>query len=61
MSKTIKEVLMTRDGMTESEAISLIFDAKCDLEDRLAEGDLPFDICNEWFGLEEDYLIDLMG
>ena len=46
--------------MTESEADDLIADAKEDLNDRLKAGEMPFDICSEWFGLEEDYLEELM-
>ena len=58
--KTIKQVLITRDNLTEDEAIELIADAKEDLNTRLEAGELPFDICAEWFGLEEDYLEELM-
>lgn len=59
MLKTIKQVLMTRDDMTESEADDLIADARTDLTERLEAGEMPFDICAEWFGLEEDYLEEL--
>lgn len=57
---SIKSVLMRRDGMTADEADELIAEAKADLEARLAQGEMPFDICEEWFGLEPDYLFDLM-
>lgn len=57
---SIKKVLMERDEMTSDEADELINEAKEDLEDRLALGDMPFDICAEWFGLEPDYLDDLI-
>jgi len=57
---SIKKVLMERDGMSASEADELISLAKADLMDRLAEGDMPFDICEEWFGLEPDYIDDLI-
>ena len=60
MTNEIKEVLMRRDGMTETEAINLIDEAKFDFNERLAEGDMPFDICADWFGLEEDYIMDLI-
>ncbi len=60
MLKTIKQVLITRDNMTSSEADDLIADAKKDLNERLEDGEMPFDICAEWFGLEEDYLEELM-
>lgn len=57
---SIKKVLMERDGMSESEADELIKDAKADMFDRLADGEMPDDICEEWFGLEPDYIMDLM-
>ena len=58
--ETIKQVLMTRDNMTAGEADDLINDAKNDLNDRLADGELPDDICSEWFGLEPDYIMEIM-
>lgn len=60
MTKSIKEVIMDRDGLTSDEADELIADATKDLHERLAEGELPFDICEEWFGLEPDYIYELM-
>lgn len=60
MLKNIKQVLMMRDDLTEVEAERLIMDAKEDLNSRLKDGELPFDICADWFGLEEDYLEELM-
>jgi len=57
---SIKSVLMNRDGMSEEEANSLIADAREDFNTRLAEGETPFDFCAEWFGLEPDYLDELM-
>ena len=58
--KTIKEVLMTRDGMSEKEADNLIAEAKQDFNDRLETGESPMDICEEWFGLEPDYLDEFL-
>ena len=58
--KTIKEVLMTRDGMSEKEASDLIAEAKQDFNDRLETGESPMDICEEWFGLEPDYLDEFL-
>ncbi len=58
--KTIKEVLMTRDGMSEKEASDLIAEAKQDFNDRLESGDNLMDICEEWFGLEPDYLDEFL-
>ena len=58
--ETIKQVLMRRDGMTEEEAELLIADAREDLNYRLSLGKMPDDICEEWFGLEPDYIFDLL-
>jgi len=57
---TIKQILMERDGMPGPEAESLIRDAKTDLHDRLALGEMPDDICADWFGLEPDYIAELL-
>ena len=56
----IKEILMKRDGLTEDEATDLIQEAQEDLHNRLADGEMPMDICAEWFGLEPDYLDELI-
>ena len=60
--KTIKQVLMERDGMSASEADELIEEAKNALFDYLDEGDQESaqDICEEYFGLEPDYLMELL-
>ena len=57
---SIKEVLMRRDNMSEEEADELIEEAKEDLMKRLKAGEYPDDICQDWFGLEPDYIFDLM-
>lgn len=57
--RTIKEILMDRDGMSSDEADELIEDAKEDMYSRLEAGEMPEDICEEWFGLEPDYLFEL--
>jgi len=57
---TIKEVLMERDKLTAEEADVCIKEAREDLHNRLAEGEMPFDICEEYFGLEPDYMMELM-
>lgn len=62
MDTSIKEVLMRRDKMTAEEADDLIAEAKADLQQRIADGDPSAeDICEEYFGLEPDYVIDLLG
>jgi len=57
MARTLKKVLMERDGMSEGEADeailfakSLVFNDGCDLEEVLLEE----------FGLEPDYVFDLL-
>ena len=60
MTKSIKEVLMERDGLTSDEADEFIAAATEDMYERLADGEMPFDLCEEWFGLEPDYLNQLM-
>lgn len=57
----IKKALMERDGMTEAQAEAAIKTARDDLNDRLALGEDAHDICEEHFGLEPDYLLDLIG
>ena len=57
---TIKQVLMRRDHMSAEEADDLIQQAIEDLHEQLAEGEMPEDICMEWFGLEPDYIFELI-
>jgi hypothetical protein len=58
--KTIKEILIRRDHMTEEEAEDLIAQAREDLYERLKEGEMPYNICGEYFGLEPDYIEELL-
>lgn len=58
--RSIKKILMDRDGMSPEDADSLISDAKRDMDSRLSEGEMPYDICEEWFGLEPDYIFELI-
>jgi hypothetical protein len=58
--KTIKEILMHRDSISAEEADEIIAIAKEDLAERLEAGEMPFDICEEHFGLEPDYIDELM-
>jgi len=57
---SIKRTLMDRDNISSSEADNLISEARDELYNRLAEGEMPFDFCEEAFGLEPDYLEDLI-
>jgi hypothetical protein len=58
--ETIKKVLMRRDGLSEDEAQNLVDQAREDLFERLENEEMPFDLCQEHFGLEPDYLDELM-
>ena len=58
--ETIKQVLIMRDGMSVKEANELIKLARNDFECRMESGDDAEDICEEWFGLEPDYIYDLI-
>lgn len=60
MNTTIKSVLMERDRMSSQEADRLIKEARQELHNRLTNGEVPMDICEEFFGLEPDYLIELL-
>lgn len=55
---SIKETLMRRDGMDAQDAEDIIAEAKEALQEYLAEGDMnsAYDVCEEFFGLEPDYL-----
>lgn len=60
MRSNLVKTLMERDGITEKEANDLVEEAKEELYNRLSEGELPYDICQEFFGLEPDYVEDLI-
>ena len=59
----IVKILMERDGMSQEDAQQLFNDAKEVLDQLLANGDTDaaYDICEEYFGLEPDYLQELIG
>jgi len=59
--ETIKEILIRRDGLTTEEADDLIQEATDNMNERLALGEMPDNICQEYFGLEPDYLMELIG
>jgi len=60
MVDSIKSVLMKRDNMSEHEANEAINEARDQLYDMLAAGEDPYYICEYEFGLEPDYLEDLL-
>ena len=57
---SIRKVLRERDGLTAEEAQERFLQAKEDLMKRIGEDDVPMDFCAEEFGLEPDYLDDLL-
>lgn len=54
---------MERDGITDEEAEENIKEAVSALTNYIDNGDftLANDVCEEFFGLEPDYLEELMG
>ena len=60
--KSIKQTLMDRDGITADHADELIAEAREDLEQLLDDGDMEnaYEICADHFGLEPDYLYELI-
>ena len=62
MYESIKEVIMRRDGISALESQDLITQAKEALQEYIASNDLEAaeNVCEEYFGLEPDFLTDLM-
>ena len=60
--ESIKEILMRRDEMSEETADEEIEGAREQLAEYLLEGDVESaeNICQECFGLEPDYIMELM-
>ena len=61
--ESIVKTLMKRDGISKSEAETLKRDAKAELEEILENGgglEEAYDICYDYFGLEPDYLDEIM-
>ena len=58
----LKQVIMQRDDLTSEEADNLIAEAKTALIGYLDNNDLTSadEICEEYFGLEPDYILDLL-
>lgn len=55
--ETLKQVLMRRDDMSAQEADDAIAEAR----ERVLEGEDPEEVLMEEFGLEPDYILDLLG
>jgi len=58
---SIKNVLMQRDDISEQEVEELISEAKKQLVEYLNDDDMisAMNICEEFFGLEQDYIVEL--
>ena len=56
-SNRLVRLLMHRDGMERNEAENLLRAARAVVE----EGENPEDVLADWFGLEPDYVFDLIG
>jgi len=54
--KSLKQVLIDRDGYTSEEADELINEAK----QLVLEGEDPEEVLYEEFGLEPDYIFDIL-
>lgn len=60
MRKGIVKTTMRRDRLSREEAQELCFEAGDELQRRLVDGESPFDFYAEMFGLEDDYLEELL-
>lgn len=62
MPESIKQVLIRRDGLSSNAAQLLIDEAKEALQEYLAYNDIEAaeNICEEYFGLEPDYIFELL-
>ena len=54
--KSLKATIMERDGIDSDEADDLIAEAKA----CVAEGEDPEEVLEDYFGLEPDYIFDLL-
>jgi len=61
--ETLKQVLMRRDGLSSEAAEDLIQSAREELYDLLAVGETvdDSDFMMEWFGLEGDFIEDVLN
>ena len=59
---SIKDEIMGRDGLADNEADELIQEARHHMCELLEAGDIDsaYEICSDYFGLEPDYLIELV-
>lgn len=59
-NRPLVEAIMRGQLVSREEALELISQAAADLTERLTYGRDAEDICMDWFGLEPDYLPELM-
>ena len=59
----IKEVLMERDNLSENEAYEMILSAIPEFSEAIDNQDFDHaeDVLADYFGLEPDYITDLLG
>jgi hypothetical protein len=57
MGESIKEILMRRDNMSAEDADELIEQAK----EAIYDGEDPEEVLAEYFGLEPDYIFELLS
>ena len=60
--QTIKQVLMERDNMSSADAEELISEARAQMQEYAANDEMEqaYDICSDYFGLEPDYIMELL-
>ena len=60
--KSLKQTIMDRDGLTSEQADADIKQAKEAIQEYLEYGDTEsaHEVCEEFFGLEPDYLLELI-
>ena len=56
MAEPLKDVIMKRDGMSSNEADDLINEAK----QAILDGEDPEEVLEDYFGLELDYILDIL-
>lgn len=56
MSESLVDILVERDGLDRADAIDMVRDAR----QRVRAGESPEDILYEEFGLEPDYIFQLL-
>jgi len=60
--ESLKQTIMQRDGISSDEANEQINAAREELQELIESGDhtAAYDICADHFGLEPDFLMDLL-